>query len=66
MINIFERLSTWVDKLNNPTKNYWENDVVTWDKAARAPGKDKDATFNEQEMFEAIRQSDIKRLMKFG
>lgn len=63
MINIFEKLHTLSESLNKPNKNYWENNEVTWDKMAKAPNGD---TFNEQQMYESIRESDIKRLLKFG
>ena len=63
MINIFEKLHTLTESLNKPDKNYWENNEVTWDKQAKAPNGE---TFNEQSMYESIRQSDIKRLLKFG
>ncbi|MBQ3415884.1 MAG: hypothetical protein IJH39_11250 [Clostridia bacterium] len=63
MINIFEKLHTLTESLNKPNKNYWENNDVAWDKQAKAPNGE---TFNEQAMYESIRQSDIKRLLKFG
>lgn len=63
MINIFEKLHTLTESLNKPNKNYWENNDVAWDKQAKAPNGE---TFNEQVMYESIRQSDIKRLLKFG
>ena len=40
-----------------------EQDKVEWDKSAKAPNG---GTYNEQQMYESIRQSDIKRLLKFG
>jgi len=63
MINIFEKLHALTKSLNNPNKNYWEYNEVSWDRAAKAPNGE---TFNEQAMYESIRQSDIKRLLKFG
>lgn len=63
MINIFEHLGNITRNLNNPNRNYWEKDRVEWDKSAKAPGG---GTYNEQQMYESIRQSDIKRLLKFG
>lgn len=63
MYNIFENSIKWLKNLNNPEKKYWENDVVEWDKSAKAPNGE---TYNEEAMYESIRQSDIKRLMKFG
>ena len=58
MINIFEKLHTLTESLNNPNKNYWDNNEVVWDKAAKAPNGD---TFNEQQMYESIRESDMDR-----
>ena len=67
MINLFEKLNTLAQSLSNPVKNYWETDVITWDKNAKAPDKDdKYKIFDEEAMYESIRQSDIKRLLKFG
>lgn len=63
MINIFEKLHSLTESLNKPNKNYWENNDITWDKQAKAPNGE---TFNEQAMYESIRESDIKRLLKFG
>lgn len=63
MINIFKKLHTLTESLNKPNKNYWENNDITWDKQAKAPNGE---TFNEQAMYESIRESDIKRLLKFG
>ena len=63
MINIFEKLSNITKNLNNPQKNYWEDNPVTWDQAAKAPNGE---TYSEEQMYESIRQSDIKRLLKFG
>lgn len=63
MINIFEKLNDITKNLKNPNKNYWEDNVVTWDKAAKAPNGE---TYNEEQMYESIHQSDIKRLLKFG
>lgn len=63
MINIFEKLSGLTKSLNNPNKNYWETNKVQWDTNAKAPDG---STFNEQVMMESIRESDIKRLLKFG
>ena len=63
MINLFEKLNSISNNLNNPNKNYWEDNSITWDKEAKAPNGE---TFNEQSMYESIRQSDIKRLLKFG
>ena len=63
MINIFEKLNNITKNLNNPNKNYWEDNIVTWDKTAKTPNGE---TYNEEKMYESIRQSDIKRLLKFG
>jgi len=63
MINIFEKLNNITKSLNNPTKNYWEQNTVQWNREAKAPNGE---TYNEQQMYESIRQSDIKRLLKFG
>ena len=63
MINIFEKLNNITKSLNNPTKNYWEQNIVQWNREAKAPNGE---TYNEQQMYESIRQSDIKRLLKFG
>ena len=52
-----------IEKLNNPTKEYWEKDTIQWNKEAVAPDG---STYNEQELFEAIRESDRKRLLYFG
>lgn len=62
MINIFEKLNNITKNLNNPNKNYWEDNIVTWDKTAKAPTGE---IYNEEQMYESIRQSDIKRLLKF-
>ena len=62
MINIFEKLNKITKSLNNPNTNYWENNDISWDKRAKAPNGE---TFNEQAMYESIRESDIKRLLKF-
>lgn len=63
MYNIFEQSIKWIKSLNNPEKKYWEDSVVEWDRAAKAPNGE---TYNEEAMMESIRQSDIKRLLKFG
>ena len=63
MINIFEKLNNITKNLNNPNKNYWEDNIVTWDKTAKVPNGE---TYNEEQMDESIRQSDLKRLLKFG
>ena len=63
MINIFEKLNNITKNLNNPNKNYWEDNIVTWDKTSKTPNGE---TYNEEQMYESIRQSDIKRLLKFG
>lgn len=63
MINIFEKLNNITKNLNNPNKNYWEDNIVTWDKTAKAPNGE---IYNEEQMYESIRQSDINRLLKFG
>ena len=63
MVNIFEKLQNLTKTINNPNKNYWESEPIDWDKTAKSPDGN---TFNEREMYESIRQSDIKRLLKFG
>ena len=63
MINIFEKLSDLTKNLNNPNKKYWEQNKVEWDRNAKSPSG---GTYSEQQMYESIRQSDIKRLLKFG
>ena len=63
MINIFEKLNNLTKSLNNPNKNYWEENKVQWDPQAKAPNG---RTYSEEQMYESIRQSDIKRLLKFG
>ena len=63
MVNIFEKLNKITESLNNPNKNYWETSTIEWDNNAKGPN---DLMFDEKEMFESIRESDIKRLLKFG
>jgi hypothetical protein len=63
MINIFEMSKRIIEKLNNPTKNYWEKDTIEWNREALAPDG---STYNEQELFEAIRESDKQRLLRYG
>lgn len=62
MINLFSKLNNLTKNLNNPNKNYWEQNSISWNKEASAPGGE---TFNEETMYESIRESDIKRLLKF-
>ena len=63
MINIFEKLNKITESINNPNKNYWEENNIEWNREAKAPNGD---TFNEEAMYEAIKESDRKRLLKFG
>ena len=63
MINIFETSKRIIEKLNNPTKNYWEKNTIEWNREALAPDG---STYNEQELFEAIRESDRQRLLRYG
>ena len=62
MYNIFESTKKIVEKLNNPNKNYWEDNDICWDRNAKAPDGN---TYNEEELFEALKQSDKNRLLKF-
>lgn len=62
MYNIFEATKKIIEKLNNPTKNYWETDTIEWNREAQAPNGE---TFNEEEMYEALKQADKNRLLKF-
>lgn len=63
MFNLFEKLQSLTESLNKPVKNYWEDDSVSWDREAKAPNGE---TFDEKAMYESIRESDIKRLLKLG
>lgn len=63
MINIFELSKKLIDKLNNPTKEYWENDNIDWNSEAIGPGN---TTYDERELFESIKESDRQRLLRFG
>lgn len=63
MINIFEKLQNITKSLNNNNRNYWETDKIEWNREAKMPNGE---TFNEKQMYESIRESDIKRLLKFG
>lgn len=62
MINIFEKLSDLTKSLNSPIKNYWEINNIQWDKNAKSPDG---GTYNEQLMYESIKQSDRNRLLKY-
>ena len=62
-MNIFEKLNNIVERLNNPSRNYWESTHATWDREAKMPNNE---TFDEKQMYEQIRQSDINRLLRFG
>ena len=62
MINLFEKLQSITKSLNNPNLNYWEKSNISWNREAKAPNGE---TFNEQQMYESIRESDVKRLLKF-
>ena len=62
MVNIFEKLSKMTKSLNNENNNYWENDTISWDKEAKGPDGN---SFNEKMLYESIRESDIKRLLKY-
>ena len=63
MINLFETLSNYTKNLNNPNKNYWEQNSFDWNRNAKAPDN---STYDEQAMMESIMESDKKRLLKFG
>ena len=62
MIDIFEMSRKLIKKLNNPQKEYWETDVVSWNKEAIAPDGN---TYDEQAIYESIVESDRQRLLKF-
>ena len=64
MINIFEVSKKLLERLNNPKKEYWEQATpIDWNHEAPAPDG---STYDEKEMFEAIRESDRQRLLRFG
>ena len=62
MINLFEKLNNITKQLNNPNTNYWEKSSASWNREAKSPTGE---CFNEQAMYESIRESDIKRLLKY-
>lgn len=62
MYNIFEAAKRIVEKLNNPTKNYWETDTIQWNREAKAPDN---SVYDEEELYESIKRSDRNRLLKF-
>ncbi len=62
MYNIFESAKKIVQKLNNPNKNYWDTNIIEWDKSVKGPDGN---TYNEEELYEALKQADKNRLLKF-
>jgi len=62
MYNIFESAKKIVQKLNNPNKNYWDKDTIEWDKSVKGPDGN---TYNEEELYKALKQADKNRLLKF-
>ena len=62
MIDLFEMSRKLIEKLNNPTKEYWEKDDVTWNREAIGPDGDQ---YDEQAIYEAIVESDKQRLLKY-
>lgn len=62
MYNIFESAKKIVQKLNNPNKNYWDTNIIEWDKSVKGPDGN---TYNEEELYGALKQADKNRLLKF-
>lgn len=62
MIDIFEMSRKLLEKLNNPQKEYWEDNIVSWNRDAIAPDGN---TYDEQTIYESIVESDKQRLLKF-
>lgn len=62
MIDIFEMSRKLLEKLNNPQKEYWEDNIVSWNRDAIAPDGN---TYDEQAIYESIVESDKQRLLKF-
>ena len=62
-MNIFEKSKKLLESINNPNKNYWEENPVTWDSNVIGPDGQ---TYDEESLFEAIKESDRQRLIKFG
>lgn len=62
-MNIFERSKKLIESISNPNKNYWEQNPATWDNNVLGPDGQQ---YDEETLFEAIKESDRKRLIKFG
>ena len=62
MIDIFEMSRKLLEKLNNPQKEYWEDNIVSWNRDAIAPDGNM---YDEQAIYESIVESDRQRLLKF-
>lgn len=62
MIDLFEMSKRLIEKLNNPKKEYWEDKEVTWNREALGPNGE---LYDEKEIYEAIVESDRKRLLKY-
>jgi len=62
-MNIFEKSKKLLESINNPNKHYWEENPVTWDSNVIGPDGQ---TYDEESLFEAIKESDRQRLIKFG
>lgn len=62
MINLFEMSRKLIEKLSNPTKEYWETTEMTWNREALGPDGNQ---YDEEQVMEAIKESDRQRLLKF-
>ena len=62
MVKLFEKLNKLTQTLNNPNTNYWETNSISWDREAKGPN---DIVYDEKSLYESIRESDVKRLLKF-
>ena len=62
-MNIFEKSKKLLESINNPNKNYWEENPVAWDTNVIGPDGQ---TYDEESLFEAIKETDRQRLIKFG
>lgn len=62
-MNLFEKLQNLTKSLDNPNKNYWEQSPMTWDNNVLGPDGQQ---YDEESLYEAIKESNKKRLIKFG